>query len=116
MPKYLVEASYTAEGAKGLMKAGGSARRAEVQKMVESLKGRHTPIEKNAPSKRRMAHQPNMRKQDYQLESLSESNGKSNFVSRREKKECCEPASNTCHAFHKESSRCMASKRSLLRL
>jgi uncharacterized protein with GYD domain len=45
MPKYLVEASYTAEGAKGLMKAGGSARRAEVQKMVESLKGRHTPID-----------------------------------------------------------------------
>src|SRR5260221_243926 len=37
MPKYLVEASYTAEGAKGLMKAGGSARRAAVQKMVESL-------------------------------------------------------------------------------
>src|SRR5260370_1497324 len=82
MAKYVVEAYYTGEGAKGLMKAGGSARRAEVQKMVESLKGRHTPIEKNAPSKRRMAHQPNMRKQDYQLESLSESNGKSNFVSR----------------------------------
>jgi len=36
MPKFLVEASYTAEGAKGLMKAGGSARRAAVQKMVES--------------------------------------------------------------------------------
>jgi len=40
MPKYLVEVSYTAEGAKGLMKAGGSARRAAVQKMVESLGGR----------------------------------------------------------------------------
>ena len=40
MPKYLVEATYTAEGAKGLMKAGGSARRAAVQKMVESLGGR----------------------------------------------------------------------------
>ena len=40
MPKYLVEAAYTAEGAKGLMKAGGSARRAAVQKMVESLGGR----------------------------------------------------------------------------
>ena len=40
MPKFLVEASYTAEGAKGLMKAGGSARRAAVQKMVESLGGR----------------------------------------------------------------------------
>src|SRR6266436_4507493 len=40
MPKYLIEASYTAEGAKGLIKGGGTARRAEVQKMVESLGGR----------------------------------------------------------------------------
>jgi uncharacterized protein with GYD domain len=40
MSKYLIEASYTAEGAKGLMKGGGTARRAEVQKMVESLGGR----------------------------------------------------------------------------
>jgi uncharacterized protein with GYD domain len=40
MPKYLIEASYTAEGAKGLTKTGGTARRAEVQKMVESLGGR----------------------------------------------------------------------------
>jgi uncharacterized protein with GYD domain len=40
MPKYLVEVSYTAEGAKGLIKAGGSARRVAVQKMVESLGGR----------------------------------------------------------------------------
>ena len=40
MPKYLIEASYTAEGAKGLLKGGGTARRAEVQKMVESLGGR----------------------------------------------------------------------------
>ncbi len=40
MPKYLIEASYSAEGAKGLMKRGGTARRAEVQKMVESLGGR----------------------------------------------------------------------------
>ena len=40
MLKYLIEASYTAEGAKGLMKAGGTARRAAVQKMVESLGGR----------------------------------------------------------------------------
>jgi uncharacterized protein with GYD domain len=39
MPKYLIEASYTAEGAKGLIKGGGSARRAEVQKMVEGLGG-----------------------------------------------------------------------------
>jgi uncharacterized protein with GYD domain len=40
MSKYLIEASYTAEGTKGLMKAGGTARRAEVQRMVESLGGR----------------------------------------------------------------------------
>ena len=40
MPKYLIEASYTAEGAKGLIKLGGTARRAEVQKTVESLGGR----------------------------------------------------------------------------
>ena len=39
MPKYLIEASYTAEGAKGLIKLGGTARRAEVQKTVESLGG-----------------------------------------------------------------------------
>jgi glutamate synthase domain-containing protein 1 len=37
MSKYLIEASYTAEGVKGLMKQGGTARRAMVQKMVESL-------------------------------------------------------------------------------
>jgi uncharacterized protein with GYD domain len=37
MPKYLIEASYTAEGAKSLIKLGGTARRAEVKKMVESL-------------------------------------------------------------------------------
>jgi uncharacterized protein with GYD domain len=40
MPKYLIEATYTAEGARGIRKAGGTARRAEVQKMVESLGGR----------------------------------------------------------------------------
>jgi uncharacterized protein with GYD domain len=40
MSKYLIEASYTAEGAKCLMKQGGTARRAVVQKMVESLGGR----------------------------------------------------------------------------
>ena len=40
MPKYLIEASYSAEGAKGVMKRGGTARRAVVQKMVESLGGR----------------------------------------------------------------------------
>ena len=37
MAKYLVKATYTADGAKGLIKDGGSARRAAVQKMVDSL-------------------------------------------------------------------------------
>ena len=40
MSKYLIEASYTTEGAKGLMKQGGTARRAVVQKMIEGLGGR----------------------------------------------------------------------------
>lgn len=40
MPKYLIKASYTTEGAKGLMKAGGTARRAAVQKMIEGLGGK----------------------------------------------------------------------------
>ena len=40
MPKFLIRASYTAEGAKGLMKGGGSARRAAVQKMLEGLGGK----------------------------------------------------------------------------
>jgi len=40
MPKYLIEASYSAQGAKGLIKRGGTVRRAEVQKMVEGLGGR----------------------------------------------------------------------------
>jgi uncharacterized protein with GYD domain len=40
MSKYLIQASYTAEGAMGLRKAGGTARRAAVQKMVEGLGGR----------------------------------------------------------------------------
>jgi uncharacterized protein with GYD domain len=40
MPKYLIEATYTADGAKDLIKAGGSARQAAVEKMVDSLGGR----------------------------------------------------------------------------
>jgi uncharacterized protein with GYD domain len=39
MPKYLIKASYTAEGAKGLLKEGGTARRAAVQKLIEGLGG-----------------------------------------------------------------------------
>ena len=40
MPKYIVKASYTTEGAKGVMKDGGSGRRAAVQKLVESVGGK----------------------------------------------------------------------------
>jgi len=40
MPKYLVQASYTAEGAKGLMKDGGSARRDAAKKLIKSLGGK----------------------------------------------------------------------------
>jgi len=40
MPKYLLEVSYTAEGAKGLKKDGGSKRRAAAQAAVESVGGK----------------------------------------------------------------------------
>ena len=40
MPKYLVKATYTAEGVKGLLKEGGSKRRAAVQKLIESQGGK----------------------------------------------------------------------------
>lgn len=40
MPKYLIQASYTAEGAKGLLKDGGSRRRAVAEEAVKSLGGR----------------------------------------------------------------------------
>jgi uncharacterized protein with GYD domain len=40
MPKYLTVASFTAEGAKGLLKEGGTARRAAVEKMIKGLGGK----------------------------------------------------------------------------
>ena len=40
MPKYLLEVTYTAEGAKGLLKDGGSRRRAAAQTAIEGLGGR----------------------------------------------------------------------------
>jgi len=40
MPKYLFQASYTAEGAKGLLKDGGSKRRSAVEELIKSLKGK----------------------------------------------------------------------------
>jgi uncharacterized protein with GYD domain len=40
MPKYLIEASYTLEGVKGVRSAGGSSRRDAVAKLAESVGGR----------------------------------------------------------------------------
>src|ERR1700733_3307223 len=40
MPKYLVEARYTVEGTKGLVREGGSGRRAAVAKTIESVGGK----------------------------------------------------------------------------
>jgi uncharacterized protein with GYD domain len=40
MPKYLFEGSYTVEGAKGLIKDGGSKRRAAIEALVRGLGGR----------------------------------------------------------------------------
>jgi uncharacterized protein with GYD domain len=39
VPKYLVQAAYTLEGAKGLLKDGGSKRRAAVQEMLKAIGG-----------------------------------------------------------------------------
>lgn len=39
MPKYLAIASYTAEGVKGVLKDGGTARVAAIRKMAEGLGG-----------------------------------------------------------------------------
>ncbi|MQA28406.1 MAG: GYD domain-containing protein [Luteitalea sp.] len=40
MPKFLVKASYTADGARGLLKEGGTGRRDSVRKLVEGLGGK----------------------------------------------------------------------------
>lgn len=40
MAKYLLQASYTAEGAKGLLKDGGTKRRAAAKTLIESLGGK----------------------------------------------------------------------------
>lgn len=39
MPKYLAQFNYTTEGVKGLLKEGGTGRRAVVEKLVKSLGG-----------------------------------------------------------------------------
>ena len=40
MPKYLVNASYTGEGMKGVLKEGGTSRRKAVEKMASDLGGK----------------------------------------------------------------------------
>jgi uncharacterized protein with GYD domain len=40
MPKYLIKASYTAEGAKGLLKDGGSKRRENAEQALRSAGGK----------------------------------------------------------------------------
>ena len=40
MPKYLLQVSYTAEGVKGLVKDGGTKRRAAATALVQSLGGK----------------------------------------------------------------------------
>ena len=40
MPKMLIKATYSSEGAKGLLKEGGTSRRTAVQKAVEGLGGK----------------------------------------------------------------------------
>jgi len=39
MSKYLIEGTYAAEGAKGLLKQGGTSRHAQIRAMVEGLGG-----------------------------------------------------------------------------
>ena len=40
MPKYLLKVSYTAEGARGLLKDGGSKRRAAAKALIEGMGGK----------------------------------------------------------------------------
>ena len=39
MPKYLIQASYVGEGLKGLLKEGGSSRRAAVETVIKGMGG-----------------------------------------------------------------------------
>jgi uncharacterized protein with GYD domain len=40
MPKYLIEVSYTSDGAKGVLKDGGSKRQAAAKALIESVGGK----------------------------------------------------------------------------
>lgn len=39
MPKYLAQANYSAEGARGLVKEGASGRRTSIEKLIKSMGG-----------------------------------------------------------------------------
>jgi uncharacterized protein with GYD domain len=39
MPKYLLEANYTVEGMKGVLKEGGTSRRTTIEKLVSNMGG-----------------------------------------------------------------------------
>lgn len=40
MAKYLIQANYSAEGVKGLLKSGGSSRRAAIEELMSSVGGK----------------------------------------------------------------------------
>ena len=40
MPKYMIQASYTTEGIRGILKEGGSSRATTIEKMINGLGGR----------------------------------------------------------------------------
>ena len=40
MPKFMIKVAYSPEGARGLLKEGGSGRRAAVQKLIEGMGGK----------------------------------------------------------------------------
>ena len=40
MPKYLIQANYVGDGIKGLLKDGGTGRRATVEKLISSVGGK----------------------------------------------------------------------------
>ena len=40
MPKFMIKVSYTVEGTRGLLKEGGTGRRAAIQKLIEGIGGK----------------------------------------------------------------------------
>ena len=44
MPKYMIKASHTMEGIRGLLKEGGTSRRATFEQLVKGMGGRLRPF------------------------------------------------------------------------